>query len=783
MSYTSPRSPIEFKFDANYVAPIGAISFNLGISEKDAIGIIDATLDNCIGEFTGFLPQKYEGVFSATLDDCTGEISAAWLVQPKTLTASFSIPSNTAKVETLCVTSVSKTAEKITDETRFEILTAQQLDYSTLSSSQQAIVKRNETLSRVQQATLISKNTHYHATDLHAYTHKFDSVLFKEPPPKYRYTPTAVFDFGVHLNEWTLSTTTNEYVASLPVNFDLNESEPIGANFDLGLTNTQPVTRTRKIFDNVSTYQPESVFFVPWVNDALILNHSYQRAAMRIATNAPVKRAVKRDKSYLFKLQNAVKVVLSFAQKLRISKKLAKNVSFKTKKSVKISRRYREIYQIAKIIWNSNQPIIINDPPRPIIPPPINHVTVTIPTKTAYIMQHTITVTLEDLTPIEVDGLKLSVDVDSFAWSFSCTLLNLSQLPLVKQPTNAPPVILIITINGEVFKMLVEKIVRNREFAKNSVSLTGRSLSALLSSPYEQPRSATQSSLMNVQQLCALELPSGWTLNWTAADWVIPAGAYSYTSKTPIQVITEIAASIGAVVVPSKDSKTLTVQPRYPVLPWNFDTTAPDLVIPDAAIVSLTYRNIVPTQANAVYIHGSEIGGVLSRCRLTGTAGDRLSPTVTNSLMTDVVGTRQLGEKILADNYEQPAIQSITIPLGGDYPLLKEGDFVRINDGEGVILGVINSVSIDNSFGKVRQTVQIGNESANVWTAFKEIMPSSPLLVGTVSSVTGETSLMTLVDGGVIRCRGVGQVGEKWYVRNGALESKAPSLMLSEIVV
>jgi hypothetical protein len=56
-------------------------------------------------------------------------------------------------------------------------------------------------------------------------------------------------------------------------------------------------------------------------------------------------------------------------------------------------------------------------------------------------------------------------------------------------------------------------------------------------------------------------------------------------------------------------------------------------------------------------------------------------------------------------------------------------------------------------------------------------------LVGTVASVSGETSLMTLIDGGVVRVRGVGAVGEKWYLRNGALDSKAPALTLSEIVI
>jgi hypothetical protein len=568
-------------------------------------------------------------------------------------------------------------------------------------------------------------------------------------------------------------------------------------NFDLGLTQTQPVTRTRQIFDNVSTYQPETLFFAPWVNDHLIFNHSYQRAGLRLGIHNKIETADIIRKNYLIELQTAIKAVFKFkqsqqnslkrsvifAQKQQKAVSLLQNHTFSTKKAVNITRRYRELVQIAQIIWGSNQALIIADPDRPdVIPPPIDHVTITIPTKQVYTMQHSISVTLENLTPISVDAVKLAIDSDSFAWSFSANLLDLSQLDLVKQ-TGETPVTLIITIDGTVFKMLVEKITRNRSFAKNSISLSGRSLSALLSQPYELPRSATQSSLMTVQQLAELELPNGWTINWTTTSWNVDSGAWSYTAKTPIQVITEIASNIGAMVVPSRNAKVLNIMPRYTVLPWLFDATTPDLIIPDSAIVSLSYRNVIPTQANGVYIHGAEIGGVLSRCRLSGTAGDRLSATVTNPLMTNVIGTRALGEKILADNYEQPAIQSVSLKLGGDYPLVNVGDFVRINIDGGQVRGVVNSVSIDATLDSVNQTIQIGNESTSIWNAFKEILPSSPLLVGTVASVSGETSLMTLIDGGVIRVRGTGTTNAKYYIRAGRIENEAPNLTLSEIVI
>jgi hypothetical protein len=398
-------------------------------------------------------------------------------------------------------------------------------------------------------------------------------------------------------------------------------------------------------------------------------------------------------------------------------------------------------------------------------------------------MKHNITATLTHLTPLNVAGISLSLDADSWAWQFNCKLLDIDQLPLLVSG-DGTPVEIIITINGFEWRVLAEKTTHTKSFAKDEIGLSGHSLSALLAPPFLLPRSTTQADLFTVQQLAELELPNGWTIDWQAPTWNVPAGAFSYTAKTPIQVISEIAADIGAIVIPSRNSRTLKIAPRYPVLPWQFDEATPNLVVPDSALQSLTYRAVIPAQANGVYIHGGEVGGVIGWCRLTGTDGGRLSQTVTNSLMTDAIGCRALGERILAGQFTQPSLQTFTLPMNStDMPLANVGDLVRVNVGDSQVRGIVNSVTITANLKEVWQTIQIGEETANVWSVFKQILPREPLLVGTLSNTDGQTSLMTLIDGGVIRCRGVGSNGEKWYIRAGALESKAPALTLSEIVI
>lgn len=407
----------------------------------------------------------------------------------------------------------------------------------------------------------------------------------------------------------------------------------------------------------------------------------------------------------------------------------------------------------------------------------------TIPEKQVYQMQHTITATLENGTPLKINNVKLTLDNDSFAWQFSCDLLDITQVDLVKQTTDTP-VILTVTIDGFEFKMLCEKTTESRTFANRRVSLTGRSLSALLTEPYAAQKTKLIDKDLTIQQLASSLLPRDFSLSWSASNtkpWKIPANTYSYTQKTPAQSLVDLAQSIGASAIASRNQKAILLQTKYPVLPWKFETTAPNVVIPDAAILSVSYRNVTQNQANAVYIHGDE-NGILARVKLKGTAADKLAATQNNVLITHVDAARMLGSTILANNYQQPIIQSITLPFGGDFGMVEVGHFVRIDIDDSQVFGVVNSVAIDANLESVRQTIQLGNESANVWQSFKKVMPQQPLLVGKLS-IENDKNIITLKDGGKVVVRGTGETGKNYYIRNNAIESQAPNLVQSEIVI
>lgn len=64
----------------------------------------------------------------------------------------------------------------------------------------------------------------------------------------------------------------------------------------------------------------------------------------------------------------------------------------------------------------------------------------------------------------------------------------------------------------------------------------------------------------------------------------------------------------------------------------------------------------------------------------------------------------------------------------------------------------------------------------NVYAALRGMLPKSPLMVATVASTTGESSIVTLASGDSLTVRGTGTVGDQVFVQGGYIQGPAPSL-------
>lgn len=66
--------------------------------------------------------------------------------------------------------------------------------------------------------------------------------------------------------------------------------------------------------------------------------------------------------------------------------------------------------------------------------------------------------------------------------------------------------------------------------------------------------------------------------------------------------------------------------------------------------------------------------------------------------------------------------------------------------------------------------------SNNLYKRLQNLLPSAPLLVADVLSVSGSTARVEEPGGGISIVRGSATVGQRVYIRNGVIESVAPSL-------
>lgn len=65
---------------------------------------------------------------------------------------------------------------------------------------------------------------------------------------------------------------------------------------------------------------------------------------------------------------------------------------------------------------------------------------------------------------------------------------------------------------------------------------------------------------------------------------------------------------------------------------------------------------------------------------------------------------------------------------------------------------------------------------SNPHARFLALLPARPLQVGEVVSIAGGVATIELAGGGSVQARGTASVGQRVFVRDGAIEGLAPAL-------
>ena len=319
-----------------------------------------------------------------------------------------------------------------------------------------------------------------------------------------------------------------------------------------------------------------------------------------------------------------------------------------------------------------------------------------------------------DGATIDAQDFSVSIDMDSWAWGWSATLLTDTAYDLV-QPTSDGPQELTIILDGQEFRVIAEELSENRAgIGKPSRSVSGRGIAAVLSAPYAPARSRTEEFMRTANQLAADELANtGWSIDWGIEDWLVPGEVFSYAAKTPIQAITDIAKAAGAFVLPEPASETIRIRSRYPISPWEWDQATPDFVIDANPIKSISARWTERPEYNRAWASGKQ-GGVIVATTRAGTAGDQAAPQVVHPLITDQAVGRERGRVELSAGGKWQEV-SLTIPyLDGDNGpgLIPPGSLVQVEDPKGAWRGIVQGTDIKATDTTADQILQIDRRMA-----------------------------------------------------------------------
>jgi hypothetical protein len=340
-------------------------------------------------------------------------------------------------------------------------------------------------------------------------------------------------------------------------------------------------------------------------------------------------------------------------------------------------------------------------PGGPVQPTPGNPVI--IPVKRVYIVvNEVLLVRVVGNVPIIAENLNVGFDCDSWLPTFSATIPESARDAIMPDPN---PVELLAYINGSEFRLLIEKIVRNRTFGKNTVSISGRGIACELNAPYATVSQHTNSIAQTAQQLIDTALANTtYTQTWGISDWLVPAGVFSLNG-TPAEVAAAVADASGSVLQADWVARDLRMIPRYPVKPWDWATATPDYTIPAAVAQMESVEWLEKPDYNVVYVSGTQ-QGVIAQVKRAGTAGDKPANMYTNPLITHAAPAGQKGSTILCETGRK-AMMQISMPVLAETGVIDVCSLIEFSDGGNTRRGLVRANSISVGMPTVRQTLTI----------------------------------------------------------------------------
>lgn len=268
-----------------------------------------------------------------------------------------------------------------------------------------------------------------------------------------------------------------------------------------------------------------------------------------------------------------------------------------------------------------------------------------------------------------------------------------------------------ISINGYDFYVICEQPSTSNRFANSGYSANCRSRFALLSAPYVRATNYANPTAKTLAGIMSdILVNTGWSLDNQMIDYPIPTGAFSYTNLTPAAALLSVAKSVGAMLYTNDATKTVSVVPQWPVMPWGTASAICDVILNDSIILEHSTSQTISPEHNAVFVRGEQ-QGVACKIKRAGSLGDQFASDVVDSLITHNQAARQRGTCELANsgNKQETTIRSKIL---NDLPPIRPGMLVGITYSDSIFKATCDSLAISASISDqgaitVSQTIKV----------------------------------------------------------------------------
>lgn len=365
----------------------------------------------------------------------------------------------------------------------------------------------------------------------------------------------------------------------------------------------------------------------------------------------------------------------------------------------------------------------------PIIPPiPYNDILI-VPISGTYYMSNTtyIRKLSGNMESIDFQSVTMSIDRDSWLWSFNIVVLTKESLDLIK-PVQSNFSDIEISCNGWIWTCRVDGWKESIVFGKKAWTVTGKSPSMEIGDPYSSLSSYSNENVHGGQIIDDVLTDTGWTTEWQGNnsfiatskyinDWLIPAGVVSVTNTSCIKIIQRIIDSIGYFIQTNANTnnnpslngtgnQVLYIKPTHKQNAWKWNENSlitPKAVLTDRICSEIGRSNKVVQPVQAVIVSGENHGVIVSAVRDGYNISTCQSAAVaTEPLLTSIAAGTEKSRHIISQSgywlMHSLRLFSLSAPLSAP-GLLLPGDFIDMNEtGSSTWRGQVIGVSINSGW-------------------------------------------------------------------------------------